>query len=90
MSTGIRLIENQDEIINEIRHLNYSSTRLSVCSGFGGMQMGYKYLFDSYMNIVEVAILSQERIHAFLTAVGIATAITVIMTSTIGKKSKCS
>ena len=53
VSTGIRLIENQDEIINEIRRLNYSSTRLSVCSAFGGMQMGYKYLFDSYMNIVD-------------------------------------
>jgi two-component system, OmpR family, sensor histidine kinase VicK len=46
-------LEDQDQIINEIRRLNNSSTRLSVCSAFGGMQMGYKYLFDSYMNIVD-------------------------------------
>jgi two-component system, OmpR family, sensor histidine kinase VicK len=48
-----RILEDQDQIINEIRRLNYNSTRLSVCSGFGGMQMSYKYFFDSYMNIVD-------------------------------------
>jgi two-component system, OmpR family, sensor histidine kinase VicK len=48
-----RILEDQDQIIKEIRRLNYSSTRLSVCSAFGGMQMGYKYLFDSYTNIVD-------------------------------------
>ncbi|MGA9152433.1 MAG: hypothetical protein WBZ36_17800 [Candidatus Nitrosopolaris sp.] len=37
-----RILEDQDQIINEIRRLNYGSTRLSVCSGFGGMQMSYK------------------------------------------------
>jgi signal transduction histidine kinase len=46
-------LEAQDQIINEIRRLNNSSTRLSVCSAFGGMQMSYKYLFDSYVNIVD-------------------------------------
>jgi two-component system, OmpR family, sensor histidine kinase VicK len=48
-----RILEDQDQTINEIRRLNYKSTRLSVCSGFGGMQMAYKYLFDSYMNILD-------------------------------------
>jgi hypothetical protein len=48
-----RILEDQDQIINEIRRLNDSSTRLSVCSAFGGMQMSYRYLFDSYMNIVD-------------------------------------
>jgi hypothetical protein len=48
-----RVLEDQVQIINEIRRLNYSSTRLSVCSAFGGMQMGYNYLFDSYMNVVD-------------------------------------
>ena len=48
-----RVLEDQDQIINEIRRLNNSSTRLSVCSAFGGMQMGYKYLFDSFMDIVD-------------------------------------
>ena len=47
-----RILEDQNQIINEIRRINYSSTRLSVCAVSGGMQMGYKYLFDSYMNIV--------------------------------------
>jgi hypothetical protein len=46
-------LDDQDQIINEIRRLNYNSTRLSICSGFGGMQMSYKYFFDSYMNIVD-------------------------------------
>jgi two-component system sensor histidine kinase VicK len=46
-------LEAQDQIINEIRRLNNSSTRLSVCSAFGGMQTSYKYLFDSYVNIVD-------------------------------------
>ncbi len=48
-----RILEDPDQIVNEIRHLNNSSTRLSVCSAFGGMQMSYKYLFDSFMNIVD-------------------------------------
>src|SRR5215467_2510878 len=48
-----RILKDQDQIINELRRLNYSSTRLSICSAFGGMQMGYNYLFDSYMNIVD-------------------------------------
>jgi two-component system sensor histidine kinase VicK len=47
------ILEDQDEIIKELRRLNNSSTRLSVCSAFGGMQMAYKYLFDSYLNIVD-------------------------------------
>src|SRR5215472_17154041 len=48
-----RILEDQNQIINELRRLNYSSTRLSICSAFGGMQMGYKYLFDDYTNIVD-------------------------------------
>ncbi|MGC2572124.1 MAG: HAMP domain-containing sensor histidine kinase, partial [Candidatus Nitrosopolaris sp.] len=52
-SVSTRILEDQDQITHEIRRLNYSSNRLSVCSAFGGMQMGYRYLFDSYMNIVD-------------------------------------
>src|SRR5215467_12458250 len=52
-AVSTRILEDQDQIIHEIRRLNYSSNRLSVCSAIGGMQMGYKYLFDSYMNIVD-------------------------------------
>src|SRR5690348_9356209 len=48
-----RLLENQDEIIKEINRLNNSADRLSICSAFGGMQMSYKYFFDSYKRIVE-------------------------------------
>lgn len=32
-----RILKDQDQIINEIRRINHSSTRLSVCSVFGGM-----------------------------------------------------
>src|SRR5215831_3583086 len=48
-----RILEDQDEIINEMRRLDYGATRLSVCSGFGGMQMSYKYLFDSFVNVLD-------------------------------------
>ncbi|HZA06681.1 MAG TPA: HAMP domain-containing sensor histidine kinase, partial [Nitrososphaeraceae archaeon] len=47
-----RLINKQDEIIKEICHLNNSADKLSICSTFGGMQMSYNYLFDSYKNVV--------------------------------------
>jgi two-component system, OmpR family, sensor histidine kinase VicK len=47
-----RLLEKQDEIIREINRLNNSADKLSICSAFGGMQMSYNYLFDSYKNIV--------------------------------------
>ena len=52
-STGIRLIENQDEIIYEIKRKNNSANKLSICSTFGGMQMGYNHLFDSYKNVLD-------------------------------------
>ncbi len=48
-----RFLENQDEIIKELRRLNFNAKRLSVCSIFGGMQMSHKYLFDTYVKIVE-------------------------------------
>src|SRR5215831_15968728 len=48
-----RILEDQDQIINEMRPFNYKQTRLSVCSGFDGMQMSYKYLFDSYVTILD-------------------------------------
>jgi signal transduction histidine kinase len=47
-----RIVENQDEIIREIKRKNNSADKLSVCTGFGGMQMSYNYLFDSYQKIV--------------------------------------
>ncbi|HET8687119.1 MAG TPA: hypothetical protein VFM18_10725, partial [Methanosarcina sp.] len=48
-----RILEDQDQIINEIRRFNNRSTKLSICSAFGGMQMSYKYLFDTFLSIVE-------------------------------------
>src|SRR5215469_12614858 len=48
-----RILEDQDQIIKEMKRLDYSATRLSVCSGFGGMQMSYKYLFDSFVNVLD-------------------------------------
>ena len=50
---SIRILEDQDQIINEMRPFNYKQTRLSVCSGFDGMQMSYKYLFNSYVTILD-------------------------------------
>jgi signal transduction histidine kinase len=48
-----RLLENQDEIIKEIKRKNNAADKLSICTGFGGMQMGYNYLFNSYKNVVD-------------------------------------
>src|SRR5690242_18797772 len=48
-----RLLEKQDEIITEIKRKNNAANKLSICTGFGGMQMSYNYLFDSYMNVVD-------------------------------------
>src|SRR5215467_7894903 len=53
LPVSTRILEDQNQIINELRRLNYSSTRLSICSAFGGMQMGYNYLFDSYIYLVD-------------------------------------
>src|SRR5215469_15817885 len=48
-----RIFEDQDQIINELRRFNNRATKLSICSAFGGMQMTYKYLFDTFLDIVE-------------------------------------
>jgi hypothetical protein len=48
-----KILNDENEIINELRRSNKSATRLSICSAFGGMQMSYKYLFDTYKKIVE-------------------------------------
>ncbi|MGB7956807.1 MAG: hypothetical protein WCF23_22770, partial [Candidatus Nitrosopolaris sp.] len=48
-----KILKDENEIINEIRRLNKSATRLSICSAFGGMQMSYTYFFDTYKKIVE-------------------------------------
>ena len=48
-----RILEVSRSNYQQNKTINYSSTRLSVCAAFGGMQMSYKYLFDSYMSIVD-------------------------------------
>jgi signal transduction histidine kinase len=48
-----RLLDNQDEIIREIKHQNNASNHLSICTAIGGIQMSYHYLFDSYRNVVD-------------------------------------
>ena len=53
MPVRTKILENEDEITKELRRLNNNASRLSVCSTFGGMQMSYKYLFDTYKKIVE-------------------------------------
>ena len=48
-----RILENQAEMIKEIKRKNNTANKLSICTGFGGMQMSYNYLFDSYKNLVD-------------------------------------
>ncbi|MGB6526830.1 MAG: ATP-binding protein, partial [Candidatus Nitrosopolaris sp.] len=52
-SVNTRILEDQDQIINELRRFNNRATKLSICSAVGGMQMTYKYLFDTFLDIVE-------------------------------------
>jgi hypothetical protein len=53
MPIRTRIIENQDEIIKEIKRKNNSASKLSVCSCFGGMQMSHNFLFDSFEKVIE-------------------------------------
>ncbi|MGC2429064.1 MAG: histidine kinase dimerization/phospho-acceptor domain-containing protein, partial [Nitrososphaeraceae archaeon] len=48
-----RLLENQNEIIGEIKLLNSAANQLSICTAIGGMQMSYNYLFDSYTTVID-------------------------------------
>jgi signal transduction histidine kinase len=48
-----KILKDENGIVNEIRRLNNSASRLSLCSAFGGMEMSYKYFFDTYKKIVE-------------------------------------
>jgi two-component system sensor histidine kinase VicK len=48
-----KILNDEIEIISEVRHLNKNAKRLSICSGFGGMQVSRKYFFDTYKKIVE-------------------------------------
>ena len=53
MPIRTRIIENQDEIIKEIKRKNNSASKLSVCSCFGGIQMSYNFLFDSFEKVID-------------------------------------
>jgi two-component system, OmpR family, sensor histidine kinase VicK len=48
-----KLLKNQDEIIKEIKRKNNAGNKLSICTSFGGMQMSYNYMFDSYKKVVD-------------------------------------
>jgi len=48
-----RILHDQDEIIKEIKRKNSSTNQLSICTGFGGMQMSYNFLFESYKSVVD-------------------------------------
>ncbi|MGA8844347.1 MAG: ATP-binding protein [Nitrososphaeraceae archaeon] len=48
-----KLMKNQDEIIKEIKRKNNAGNKLSICTSFGGMQMSYNYMFDSYKKVVD-------------------------------------
>jgi two-component system, OmpR family, sensor histidine kinase VicK len=47
-----KILENQDEIVREIRNLNCRADHLSICSSLGGMQMSYKFFLDTYRGMV--------------------------------------
>ncbi|HEY6885499.1 MAG TPA: ATP-binding protein [Nitrososphaeraceae archaeon] len=53
ITNSTRMLVNRDEIIKEIKRKNNAANNLSICTGFGGMQMSYNYLFDSYKNVID-------------------------------------
>ena len=53
MPVRTRIVENQDEIIKELKRKNNTASKLSICAGFGGMQMAYNFLFDSYEKVID-------------------------------------
>ena len=48
-----RILQNESEMMKEIKRKNNAANKLSICTGFGGMQMSYNYLFDSYKKVVD-------------------------------------
>jgi hypothetical protein len=41
--------------------MNNRADHLSICSGFGGMQMSYNYFFDSYKRIIDKYRAGKEK-----------------------------
>jgi signal transduction histidine kinase len=52
MPVRTKILEDQEEIVNEIKRKNNAANKLSICCGFGGMQMSYNFLFDSYKKVI--------------------------------------
>ncbi|MDP9289720.1 MAG: HAMP domain-containing histidine kinase [Thermoproteota archaeon] len=47
-----KILDTQDEIVNQVIHLAETSTGLSIVSGSGGMQLIYNNFFDSYKKVL--------------------------------------
>jgi two-component system sensor histidine kinase VicK len=56
-----RILESQDQIIEQIRDLNNRADHLSICSSFSGMEMSYSLFFDTYRNIVNKFRKEEEK-----------------------------
>jgi two-component system, OmpR family, sensor histidine kinase VicK len=56
-----KLLENEDEVIKQIRYLNNKAEKLSVCSTFGGMQMSYNHFFDTYKRMIDKSLKKGEK-----------------------------
>ena len=52
MPVRTKILEDQEEIVNEIKRKNNAANKLSICCGFGGMKMSYNFLFDSYKKVI--------------------------------------
>jgi two-component system, OmpR family, sensor histidine kinase VicK len=58
---GTRILENQDEIVKQIRNLNNRADHLSICSSLGGMQMSYNFFLDTYRSMVDKFSKREEK-----------------------------
>jgi signal transduction histidine kinase len=56
-----RILESQDQIIEQIRDLNNRADHLSICSSLGGMEMSYDLFFDTYRNILNKFRIEDEK-----------------------------
>jgi two-component system, OmpR family, sensor histidine kinase VicK len=60
-----RILESQDQIIEQIRNLNNRADYLSICSSLGGMEMSYDLFFDTYRNLVNKFRREEEKEREF-------------------------
>ncbi|MDE1763767.1 MAG: hypothetical protein KGH88_05945 [Thaumarchaeota archaeon] len=48
-----RIVNDGQEILQEMRRNNLDSSQLSICTSTGGLEFSYRFLFDTYIQLLE-------------------------------------